>query len=162
MDISNSFSEHEIPQIAGKIFSHIHSEPHLTNRSMSYIYKLLRSKAFFIMMDKKKQVKGFIAKERLSGNYYELKCWYIVPSERNRGLSKKIFDAATQDKRHTYLLATFQKEIAETLKMDGFQPISFINLPANVLLRYLITRHWSSILRHLFIRKSYLIIKSQE
>jgi hypothetical protein len=160
MDILNSFPQDKVSDVAGQIFTYIQNEPELTNRSLHYIENLLRKKSFYVMMGAKKHIVGFIAKEKLAGNYYELKCWYIIPSERKKRLSEKIFLAAIQDKKHIYVGVTFQKEIVDKLKQYGFRKISLINLPPLVLFKYLSTRQWRSIIKHLFVRKSYLIIKS--
>lgn len=121
---------------------------------------LLVRECFYVMVNPEKHVIGFIAKEHLMDNYYELKSWYIVPSKRSQGLSDKIFLEAIKKKEHIYLGVTFQKEIVKRLQSYGFKQESLTSLPPKVLLKYLITRQWKSIVKHLFIRKSYIVVKT--
>lgn len=159
MVIRNEFTNQEIGNLTEQLYDFIKSEQQLTDRKKSNIKTLIEKKSFYIAMEDNK-VCGFIAKEYLAHNYYELKCWYVIPSHRSTGLSIELIKQSTSDTTHIYLGVTFQKDIIDKLAPYGFKHINLLHLPLSVLWKYIATRSWKSILKHLFKNKSYLLIKT--
>jgi len=159
LKIKNKFTSSEIDYISGKIFTAIQKEKRLTNRPLEYIKKSLKSGFFFVAVEKGNHVTGFIIKEKLFSDYYEIKSWYISPGKRNSGSGSKLMNSALSDKSIKYLCVTFQPKVTDILKHYGFKQISLNQLPMNLLIKYVITRNLISVIRHVFVKKSYLMIK---
>lgn len=157
MRILNNFSENEIPLIAKQIREIIRNEEDLTKRDIKEIERLLKQSSFYIATENN-NICGFIARKRLIGNYYEIKSWYVIPAYRGNGLGDKLFKEATADSQQIYLCATFKEEILNKIKLYNFEQIKLLDLPVRVLIAYITNRSWKSILKHLFINRSYLLI----
>jgi hypothetical protein len=159
MVIKNKFYSKDIDYISQQIYIAIQKEKNLTKRPLEYIKKGLKIGIFYIALEKSDQVIGFIIKEKLISNYYEIKSWYIIPNKRYCGIGNRLINFALSDKNCYYLSVTFQSKMIDILGHYGFKQISLLYLPTNVLIRYLTTRNWFSILTHIFIKRSYLMIK---
>lgn len=158
MRIKNSFDEREISFLAGQIYCLIKKEPGLSNRNLSKIKNWLRKGYLFVALENN-QVMGFIAREKLTGNFYKLKSWFVNRKLRGKDLGKKLFIEAIKDKNINYLAFTFQGKIVKKLQKFGFEKIYLRKLPINVLLKLAIDWEFSSLFKHLFKHK-YLFKKS--
>lgn len=159
MLIRDRFDLDEIERLAPQVHNLILGERLLTPRNTTYIKNLLGRHDFFIALDRDEKVAGFVARERLVDNYYEIKCWYTAPVYRKTGLAYQLLQEAIQQKGFTYIGVTFQDSIIQGVRSYGFEPISLTKLPPKVLVRYLLTRQYSSIWEHCFRKKSTLLIK---
>ena len=159
MVILNSFSTQDILIIARQIHNIILTDSNLTNRSLDEITKLLKKNSFYVYLNRN-VVCGFLSRERLIGNYYEVKSWYVTPTYRNTGLADTIFKKATEDPSKFYIGVTFNLTITNKVKKFNFHQIAMTNLPLKVLVAYIASRSLTSIFKHLFINKSYLLLKS--
>ena len=159
LEVSNKFTSKEIKLIINQVFDSILKEGGLSHRSTGYIENLLKNGSFYLAVDDNLRVYGFIAKEKLVDNYYELKCWYVVPEKRRTGLADKLLLAAASDPRHKYIGATYQKRIVERVKKHGFGQISLLALPPKVLFKFVLTRQMNSISKHLFFKRGFFVAK---
>lgn len=159
MVILNSFDRTQIEEIAPRIHQIILQEPRLTRRSLDYLKKLLLASSVYVLFDDNKKIVGFVIKENLSGNFFEIKSWYVVPEERGRGLAEKLLIRSTENEGDKYIGATFQPDIAGKVEKYGFIPVPLFRLPIKVVLVYVFSRPWSSILRHLFKKRGILLLK---
>ncbi|OGG03532.1 hypothetical protein A2W14_03025 [Candidatus Gottesmanbacteria bacterium RBG_16_37_8] len=160
MVIKNRFNAQDFDRISRQIYIAIQNERKLTKRPLEYIKKNLKKGNIYLALDRDDQVIGFIIREKIISNYYEIKSWYISPQNRHSGIGSKLMKLATTVNSFKYLSVTFQSEMIYILKHFGFKRIPLISLPINVLIKYIITRNWVSILTHIFIKKSYLLLKS--
>lgn len=160
MRILNKFPDRQIEVIAGQIHQMILREINLTNRNLGYIKRMLKNCFFYISLEKEDKINGFIAKEKLIGNYYEVKSWYVTPENRGSGLADKLLLKSIEDLNNNYLSNTFETYIVIKLKSYGFKQISISDLPWKVILYYILTRNVNSIIKHLFSKRSYLLLKS--
>ena len=159
MDIKNKFTKEDSKRLSKQITLLISQEDSLTNRGIKEIEGLIRNNSFFVALGAENKIKGFIVKEKLIQNYYEIKCWYVVPSFRKKGLAIQLLNSAVKDNGHNYIGVTFQDKIVQKVGSFGFKPTSLVKLPPGVLLAYIFTRRPASILKHLFRRKSILLLK---
>lgn len=159
MVIRNKFNNDEIDVIVDKIFNFIIDEPELTKRSKKHIQSLIENGSFYVAFDRKNNINGFIAKDKLIDKYYELKCWYVFKKYRGTDLSDMLFKAVAVNRDHKYIGTTFQENILTKVKKFGFRKGSYSDIPFKVLLLFLITREWSSIIKHFFKKKSYIFIR---
>jgi N-acetylglutamate synthase-like GNAT family acetyltransferase len=162
MDIKTFFSDKERNNIAFQIYSYIYTEPKLTRRSISYIKAMLRSNSVFVLCNKNNMVKAFIIKERLWQNFYEIKSLYIAPSYRGNGVAAKLITKAIANIDHRYLSVTFDQRIAKMLISYKFKTTTLLSLPGPLLFRYITTRRLSSVIKHLFKKRSILLIKDNQ
>lgn len=160
MVILNKFTHDQIPIVADQICFLIRQEKNLTNRSKTWIEKLLKKQLFYVAVEGNLMVCGFIAKEALINNYYELKCWYVVPNLRNTGLAQKIFAKAIIGNQQKLFCVTFLPVVVKKVEYFNFKQIALFELPPAVIISYLLTRQRKSVIRHLFYQKSYLLIKT--
>lgn len=159
MLLTNKIKGSEIDSFSKQIFRSIKSEPNLTNRTLKYIALMLRKSCFYVAKDNKGKICGFIAKERVWGKYYEVKCWYVNHENRGCGLADQLFNKVIEEGGCSYLSSTFDKRIVERLKTYQFKIIKITDLPWRVGLTYICTRNVSSIIKHGFFRKSYLLLR---
>lgn len=160
MVIKNIFNAQDIDRISKQIYIAIQNERELTKRPFENIKKGIKKGNIYVAFDKGDQVIGFIVRERLISNYYEIKSWYISPQNRRSGIGSRLMKLATSVNSFKYLSVTFQSEMIDKLKNFGFKQVSLLSLPINVLIKYIVTRNWTSIFTHIFIKRSYLLLKS--
>ena len=156
MRILNEFSRSEFLRVSEQIHELIFNEEDLTKRGREEIKKLLEQSSFYVAIENNK-ICGFISRERLKGTYFEIKSWYVIPSCRGTGLAEKLFNKAISDSQNTYICATFKKEVMNKIKLHKFKQIKLTDLPLKVLISYIFSRSWKSILKHLFVKRSYLL-----
>lgn len=160
MKIVQKINITDIDTIADQIFTLICNEKSLTHRNHSEILDSLKQGNYHLAMKGNKDVLGFVCRNKLISDYYEIKSWYIKPQYRHKGIGKMVMDSALSGIGAIYLSSTFHPAIRDTLKKYGFRDLSLRDLPLKVVLKYLLSRKYMSILRHIIIRKSYLLIKS--
>lgn len=158
MLITNKIKTEEIPSVSLEIYKIIKSDLNLTDRTLDNIKYLIGKSLFYICFDQNRHVIGFIAKEKIWGNYYEVKSWYVLPKYRGTGLSDKLFLKIIEEGDNNYIAGTFNKKIVKRLKEYRFNTIKLSGLPLRVMLCYLLTRNLGSIRKHIF-KKSYLLLR---
>ncbi len=158
MRITNSIVREEIENVAVQIYTLIKSEPNLTPRSRRWITDLIKKGGFFVALSGH-EVKGFIVREHVWGKYYEIKSWYCVPNARNGGLAHELFRRAIDLPGAKFISVTFFYRMVEKLQRYGYVQIKYIQLPLPVSTIFLIRRPWASVMRHMFKKKSYLILR---
>ena len=159
MLLTNKIKDSEIDSISKQIFWCIKSEQNLTDRTLKYIALMLKKSCFYVAKDRIGKICGFIAKERICENYYEVKCWYVNHDNRGSGLANQLFNRVVEGDNCRYLSSTFDNRIVEKLKTYHFKIIKLTDLPWRVGLAYIYTRNVSSILKHGFLSKSYLLLR---
>lgn len=159
MEIKNRFNELELKEIAQQIHDTIESEQLLTSRTLASIRGLLRANNCYISLEKN-DILGFISQKNISDQVVELQSWYVVPSRRNQKIGSKLLQKAINDTTKVYLASTFSPKIAETLHEFGFIYTKLHKLPLHIALKYLSERRITSVIKHLFKTKSYLLIKN--
>lgn len=160
MEIKHVFSPEERKNIREFLFETIHNEPELTDRSRADIDEMI-SQDFAFVACEANQIRGFILKKPLGARLFELISWYVLPSFRNQGIGSKLLREAIKNHSHeTYLATTFNTKTCSLLQHNGFKKTSWNTLPITLSIRYLISRKVTSIAKHLFKKKSYLLIRT--
>lgn len=158
MIIKNIFSQNLQNLLADEIYSLIKKDGGLAVRDLVYLRKKIAEGGIFIAFEKNK-ITGFIIKEKLPGNYRELRSWLVVPQKRGEGVGRKLLDLTVQEKNKIYLLASFNIKAVRVAKSVGFEEVALFKLTPKILMYYLLTRKPHSYLRHIFKEKSVILIK---
>ena len=158
MLIRNKFQKREYDTLSSQIFHLIRNEPKLTNRSLGEIIKWMDSGFLHIALNGN-HILGFIASEKITSNFYEVKSLLVKKRYRGKGLGDKLMKNAVREERMNYIISTFQERIVEKAIGLGFREISFIELPLKTFLRYMSTKNLRSVLKHGFKKRSYLLVK---
>lgn len=158
MRIENKIKKDDYERISSQVHLLINKESRLTKRSRKEIKKLLENDNIFLAFDKDKVI-GFIARENIYKNYIELKSWFVVPELRNKGVGRKLLKEVISEKGFIYLIATFYDGVISIFKKEGFIKISLLKLPTLLVVKMLFTRNTKSLFKHMFRKKSTLLIK---
>ncbi len=159
MTILDKFDARQIENIVNEIYAIIIKEPNLTPRSKKWIKKRIREGGLIASMSGNGPVSGFIFREHIWGDYYEIKSWYCRPEDRGRGLAHELFRKAIAIPGKKYISVTFFYSMTEKLRRYGYEITYYYQLPLMVTIIFLLKRPLPSVLRHLFKRKSYLVIR---
>lgn len=158
VDIRNLFKVNEVDEISLVIRNYIGKETNLTKRTDREIRRWLMQEDMYIAFSKK-EILGFIVCEKILGNFYELKSWFVEQKSRKKAIGKALLLRVISNKKKTYIASTFQEKIVEKLKRYGFVEKTVWTLPVHVLIWYIVTRNVSSLHKHIFKKKSILLIK---
>lgn len=158
MVIQNSFPKKDHSKIAQEVHDMILAEKRLTPRSYNNIKRLIGENSVYVAQENNQNI-GCIIKEHLADHIYELKSLYVIPKKRRHGVGNALLKISINQKSHIYLASTFYPEIVSALQRYGFTIIQIYDLPFPIIVRYIMTRSWKSILKHLLKQKSYLLIK---
>lgn len=159
MLFKNSFSEKAIEDLSNQVYFLIKGEPKLTNRSRREIIGWMKNHSLHLALEDG-QVRGFIVREKMTENFYEIKSLFVKDDYREVGLGGKLLRRAVKDESKNYLSVTFQERIVRKVTEVGYKRASFADLPLGVSIKYLIGRNLNSVLRHLFKAKSTLLVKN--
>src|SRR3989344_7371054 len=147
MHIENKIRKDQIGKISSQIYTLIREEKRLTSRLRRDIRKLLENGFFFLAFDNGHLI-GFIARENIYKNYYELKSWLVVPGLRNKGVGTSLLKKATSEKDFKYLIMTFYDDVIGISKRQGFRITSFLKLSLPLTIKILLTRNPKSVIKH--------------
>lgn len=158
MLIRNKFQKRKVDRLSKQVFHLIKNEPKLTNRSLGEITKWIEGDSLHIALEGD-QILGFIAREKITNNFYEVKSLLVRKEYRRKGLGDKLMEEAVKEKEVNYLISTFQEKIVRKAAKLRFKKTSFIKLPLIISLTYISTKKLGSVLKHGFKKKSYLLVK---
>ena len=158
MEIRRSFDQSTAASIANKIYKIISQTRGLTFRKLAYLKKQLENGSVFVMFEKEKLV-GFIIKERLFNSYYEIKSWYVIPKFRKKGIGRLLLKKVTSSRNDKYLMASFYDNPIKIALKEGFRKVTLLQLPFSLTVKFLLSRSSKSIIKHVFHRKSTLLVK---
>lgn len=161
MQITNKIPREKIEEVASYIHKHILTAPELTNRRLKNIQKLLQRDDIFVYFDNSGNPIGFIIREKLWWNLWEIKSWYIEKSYRGQHLAMDLLKASTVDKTLNYFAATFQTKVVKATESIGFNLTPLSKLPAWISIQYILSRNVLSILKHLAKEKSSFVLKKK-
>jgi len=158
MQIKNDLSKESVERLSKLVHRMIITEPQLTNRNKRQIFRWILKKQIHIAFHQGKVI-GFIVSEPIDTKYSEIKSWYVSPNYRNKQLGIRLLNTATRFAKVNYLLSSFDKSSTEKLYKHNFKIISYTDLPKDTVIRLLLSKRISSIAKHLFTQKSYLLCK---
>ncbi len=127
MKIITSLPKKKQTKITDELFSLIKNEPNLSLRSKSELKKYLSNQQAYLFFDNK-NLMGFLFFHFLSPQLKELHGLYLKPIYRNKGYADKIFEEITNDKKYSYLGATFLPKIITLTKKHGFKKVALSDL----------------------------------
>lgn len=158
MLIRNKFQKKEIDRLSSQVFHLIKNEPKLTNRSLGKIINWMENGFLYIALSGDR-VLGFIASEEITDKFHEVKSLLVKKEYRKKGLGDKLMKEAVKEKELNYLISTFQERIVKKAAKLGFKKASFKKLPLKTSLTYILKKNMSSVLKHGFKKRSFLLIK---
>lgn len=158
MLFKNNFQEEEIYQLSNQVCRLIKNEPQLTNRKLRTIRDWMRSGSLYAIL-KGNRLIGFIVKERITGNFYEIKSLLVRRKERRKGWGEKLIRETVKEKSANYLISTFQGNIVRKTAKFGFKETTLTKLPLKIALKYVLSKKLISLFKHLFKKRSVLLIK---
>lgn len=84
---------------------------------------------------------GWLIREKLTNNVYEIGGAYVKPRYRKRMIFSRMFESLTSEPHYSYLLATYSVHVAEYVRnKQNFKPVSLIQIAKITKARFITKR----------------------
>lgn len=157
MRIDNSYKDVEVSDLTKTIKKGISSFWYLAQRSKAEIQDWINNKYLYLIFEDE-DLAGFVVKQPITDNFWEINSLFIYKKYRGAGMAVKAVFRLTR-KKGNYVAASYNKKAVKTFERAGFRRVRIYELPLKVIIKYLLTRKISSVIRSIK-NKTYFFYKT--
>ncbi|MDC0449182.1 GNAT family N-acetyltransferase [bacterium] len=141
-----------------EIFRILSNSSDLTTRSLEELERLNSEENIFIEFSDDGEIAGFITRERIHNNYFEVKSLFIKNKFRKQGIATKLISRSTEDENEIYISSIFTTHMVKILIDCGYEKANYFQLPFLIMIKFIGKKKVSSLFKALN-KKSWLMLK---